>query len=250
MKNIYKVFILVAILTAGSSFANAQTIESENAALSKCKSNGLGYFYKPASDNYSYGLEITDYGDYDESKGPAYRLEYNDGVLTVSWYNHLDNCALPFEGISLKQDGDTFIFDIDIDIYAPVADCICIYDLKASFPDVAPGHYKVSFDRGYSYQHIDLEDSSDNIIYEKGMIPTGINDINSGNKCMLNKIGNLLTVVTDSSARVEIYDSNGVKVIDLIADAGDTIDIAHLNKGLYSAKISNSKSSSTIKFIL
>lgn len=251
-----KIYVAVAfVLSLAVNFANvcAQAIESESAYLSKCKSNDFGHFYKPANAKVESGFVVTDYGTYDESQGPGYRLEYNDGLLTVSWYNYVENCVFPLEAITMEQKGDMLIFGVDINWDGPLADCLCVYDLKATFSGVKPGRYKVSFDYGWTYTEVEigmLEDvPSDSIVYEKNMIATGVRGIDGVSECRLEKVGNSLTVVSDTKAEVEIYDANGLKMAGVSVEPGDTIDLSTLPKGIYTARITNGTATSTLRFI-
>lgn len=253
MRKIYLFSAFVLGLAANPLIAEAQVIESENAYLSKCKSNDSGYFYKPSNAKAEYGFEVTDYGTYDKNQGSGYRLEYNDGLLTVSWYNYVENCVFPLEAITMEQKGDMLIFGLNANWDGPLATCICFYDLKATFSGVEPGRYKVSFDEGYTYSEVEIgmlaDAPTDDIVYENNMIATEVRGIDAANECRLEKVGNNLTVVSDKKAEVEIYDANGLKMAAICVEPGDTIDLSTLPKGVYTAKISNDTATSTLRFI-
>lgn len=251
MRKIFTFVALLAFIVASSS-AFAETLTGNDTRVSSCKHDYDYGYYSPKKSASSESFRVTDYGEYDETQGLGYRFEYNDGTLTVSWYNYVTTCGIPLAGIYVEQTDDMLIFTLDEVWDWDLPDCICTYDVQATFSGIAPGHYKVSFDKGWSYGEVDLEENSDAICYYGNMVTTGVRNLSAEGGVQLGISGDLLYVNSEVSGKVEIYDANGVKIVELNVNPGDTVDLTTLAKGLYTARFVSSGATSlstSLKFL-
>lgn len=239
-----KIILLAAVLICAASYSFAQQSSTGVWDQTNCKGSGLDYFNRsesPIVNDFTIGT------DYDSQKGPGYRIEYNDGILTVSWFDIVTTCALPVISIDLKNNGETLNITFNIDRDAPSADCICLYDFKASFEDIAPGHYTIVADFGINYE-VDLENTTDIILYRDEMT-NGI-EFSSTDKSGLALIGkSLIRNMSAEPGILEIYDSNGLRLVELSIGPDAEIDITPLASGLYTAILKTDKSPQTLRFI-
>lgn len=79
-----------------------------------------------------------------DNETPLWRVRYDKGTLSVTWLNFTANCCT--EGfnswINTPEDG---VLDINLFDKDGMCDCLCPYDVDASFPDIAEGLYTLRF---------------------------------------------------------------------------------------------------------
>ncbi|MDE6273307.1 MAG: T9SS type A sorting domain-containing protein [Muribaculaceae bacterium] len=168
------IIILLGVVTLGIGlpchasyyFDLAKTVE-----VSKCGESGMRYrSINNVSLNDSADEDAVEFGEI------AYRLSYKEGVLTMVWYNVCTTCGFKYNNVAREIYPDNR-FDFHLihewdewdDWDGPVADCLCMYNVTASYDDFTPGHYLFAFD--YVFYDVELKEDLDIILRKKDASP-------------------------------------------------------------------------------
>ena len=161
----------------------AEVVQPSDVDASQCKGSGL----QSAEDFY------------DGEKSQSWLVSYNNGVLSITWLNLLGNCCPEGFQSQLFKEGDRLVFDA-YDVTGPVScDCLCLFDVGASFGGIEPGHYTLEFKDEMTVE-VDLEEVDHGLV--KAFCP--------------------------GKFRIEVFDVAGVKVFSFDDSDSSELSLGHL----------------------
>ena len=185
----------------------AEVVQPSDVDASQCKGSGL----QSAEDFY------------DGEKSQSWLVSYNNGVLSITWLNLLGNCCP--EGIQrqLFKEGDRLVFDA-YDVTGPVScDCLCLFDVGASFGGIEPGHYTLEFKDEMTVE-VDLEEGVSRRFEE---LATVVNSLSEGEMTLSVDHG-LVKAFCPGKFRIEVFDVAGVKVFSFDDSDSSELSLGHL----------------------
>ena len=175
-------------------------------------------------------------------------LEYNDGLLEVTWVNYEANCCLEFPIRSWieREDGNRLIFNIASDM--GVCDCYCLYDETAEFEGIEPGHYTIVFREFSDFltAEVDIEEGG-RLVFPKSQ--SGIKTLSAKSDMMRVSSDGVLSVIADGKFTLEIFSSSGISQARIEGEQGDDISLASLPHGIYIARLSAAGRKDVIRFM-
>lgn len=230
-KKLYCATVIMGLAMAASFTANASvTSEATDIKTSECLNS---YYDRPDTRAFYDGPQ-------------EYQISYNDGLLTVTWNGIEGNCCPVKWIVEVVKDADNlkfFAYDVD-----GMCDCLCPYNLTATFTDIEAGEYEVVFTNIYGDEIAQKVNISQGLDITVKQTPTGVADIKSGNRMMSISSDGLLHVDSESDSIVEIYNTDGVMMAKLNVTPHSDIDIKTLDKGIYIAKIKSDDKKDSIIF--
>ncbi len=236
---------MVAICATPPLSAYADSAISSTA--SSCKDLDLGLYFQDAeknpegSDDQTSTIPAKDYtvgGKYEFAvTDTGFFVEYIDGILTITAINYSENCALKISDILLEKSEENILdFIIEIDNDEPQADCICLYDIEASFDNVEPGHYTIRFNNYFTYE---IEITENNPVLFNVSNPTStVTEISiEGDELMRLESGRYLHILTDEAYSISIVSTDALPMINLTGEGESDIDLTSLESGIYAARL-------------
>lgn len=180
---------------------------------------------------------------YYEDSEMSWEIEYNDGILSVTWLNFITNCC-PEEIRSwfVREDNDIVLHLAETFGWC---NCICSYDVTSTFGEIEPGHYTISFYGTDVTREIDIEEGCAIVIKAPGAC---INNL-AITELMHITPDSILHIDTSGTFTVEIYDDAGILRARLDSEGACEIDLTVLSKGIYTARLSSGTKESTLRFV-
>lgn len=165
-----------------------------------------------------------------EEEPPFYfTVSYSDAVLTIKAYNVLSTCCLVEFDPQIKRDGNELHFLSGLE---GMCDCICIYNVEATFEGIEPGHYTLRFDYSEEIWEIDLEEGA-NATFD--MTPGAVAEaVMEGISFQRN--GDMLTVLAEGDVAVTVTNASGVCVNKTSGKNAVNVSLAGLPAGWYAVK--------------
>lgn len=172
----------------------------------------------------------------------AWRVRYNDNVLSLTWEHVVGNCATHGFDTWIMPDNNNLDFFID-ELYIPgypLATCVCPFDVDSSFPDIEEGTYTLRFHDYYSEDGmcevtVELKNGFDE--YFTSTILSGITGIASIKKPLRILPGNLLHAEAEGPFSLEIIGADGIAPLRINAEGSTEVCLSNLPAGIYIAKL-------------
>ena len=121
--------VAILMFAMTPAMAGAETINASELTRSDCK----GHDQAPADKTRA-----------DEVSSIFWSLSYDNGLLTLTWYDFIANCCPDgFESNIDVEDGK-ILFNVR-EIGSGMCDCYCPFDITSTYEGVAPGHYELYF---------------------------------------------------------------------------------------------------------
>lgn len=215
-RTLLSLLILAAALAPFQALSAENSPRQESATTSGCKDLSFDSLALPEDGG------STEPGDQD-----GFKLDYNDGILTVTMYNAYGDCGATFNQ-SLEIVGDTIVYSVEyID---GMADCMCFFDISSTYSGIEPGRYiflgyEIFLEEGYSE------------IFKEGR-PSSV----TTTKVSKNSITVADTTVTangNGPVTLCIFDSEGRLISSFKGKETVRADISSLPAGWYVAKASS-----------
>lgn len=165
-----------------------------------------------------------------EEEPPFYFIvSYSDAVLTIKAYNVLSTCCLVEFDPQIKRDGNELHFLSGLE---GMCDCLCIYNVEATFEGIEPGHYTLRFDYSEEIWEIDLEEGA-NATFD--LTPGAVAEaVMEGISFQRN--GDMLTVLAEGDVAVTVTNASGVCVNKTSGKNAVNVSLAGLPAGWYAVK--------------
>lgn len=197
--------------------ASPEWVYSEENHTSGCRS----VFDDPSE----YYAQVTG----DSSVRPNWGVKYENGKLSITWYDLIDNCAVYYQGASYKKDGDKMTFFLQQYFQTEYATCICRHDFTSIFENIESGDYKLIF--GQKEFPLHLSEGTD-ILIADGHVLTEVESVPiEEGPFVISK--NVLTVNTETGYECEIFNLEGIRMTSIQGNGQDEIYLGTLPKGIY-----------------
>lgn len=247
MKRLLLIICACLALLASPNMANAEVTSHD--ATSVVHYGCGGHRPKKVSDAYTYnGYEDFVYWD----------IEYNEGVLSLTWNNIDANCCPEGFASRYEIDDDNIIFYLDELFGEYACTCSCHFDITTTFDAIAPGHYTVTFFGSEVTEEIDLSEGFECTIKNEEAAVTCIDKtefmhITSDGTLHITTDGKYTGTDgkytgTDSEYTLEIYDASGIRFADIRGEGPACYHVNTLPTGIYTAVLTTSGTKSTLRF--
>lgn len=224
---------------------------AENSEMSDCKGNPWEYYGRSEDPilKREQGKVNTD-DPFNPSNGTVYSLTYSDGKLVVGWYNLEENCAAAFKYTVLERlDGNVLYFKYElVDDYA-LADCDCLFDIKATHSDIEPGEYTLRFKNDANEYNVRLEESKPLILYSREPTLTSINELYAEEKNVLHLNNDNVEINCEGEYLLEIYDFSGALLISQKGRGNSTVQLDGLDHGAYLLKVTEGNRKESLRIL-
>lgn len=168
----------------------------------------------------------------------SWTVSYKDGRLTIVWHDMIANCCPEGFESSITLEGNTLVFEAHEN--EGWCNCICPYDISATYEGVAPGHYTISFQQ-YSYEsmtaEVDLYEGSMKLINKA---ETSVNSI-ANDEFALDVEGSTVKIRCEGDYRLEVFGASGMKVYSAQGKDNTELSLAGLASGVYYVRLACAK---------
>ncbi len=219
-----------AAQTRADSGDDAITITPATKAVSGCGSEETFSAPRGLAPMKESPDDVENGGTVGEEEPPFYfTVSYSDAVLTIKAYNVVNTCGLVEYNPEIKRDGNELHFVTNM---MGMADCLCIYNVEATFEGIEPGHYTLRFDYREEIWEIDLEEGA-NATFD--MTPGAVAEaVMEGISFQRN--GDMLTVLAEGDVAVTVTNASGVCVNKTSGKNAVNVSLAGLPAGWYAVK--------------
>ncbi|MDE7412705.1 MAG: T9SS type A sorting domain-containing protein [Muribaculaceae bacterium] len=228
MKDFYLIPTLVFFLSV-SLLSNAETLTAEYQSQSPCKDHSRSF----------------EEDEFNETRC-QFILSYENKTLTFFGKNLYENCGSVIDTEASMPETKVIHFKINAtleDEFAP--DCMCRYDIEASFNNIEPGSYTI-YINDEQYPVVELSEGSFFNLTEL----SGIEEYRAEHNSSLSIIdNNVLKVTATDRTEVTVYDTEGRLRMRLFVDGDSEISLATLPEGMYMIKATNRNSINSIKYL-
>lgn len=162
--------------------------------------------------------EVTNSGCKKDYVAPATRadddssswsISYENGKLTMTWNDFVANCCTKEFGSSIVLKDNKIIFNA-WEIGDEMCDCICPFDITATYENIAPGHYQILFGNE-AVGEVDIEEGfHQSFISDKA----GINEV-STDDASLSFSNGIVTARCNERFIIDIFNASGIKIHSL-----------------------------------
>lgn len=189
--------------------AGAETINASELTRSDCK----GHDY-PSDEGQTRA---------DEDSKISWSLSYDNGVLTLTWYDFIANCCPDgFESNIDVEDGK-ILFNVR-EIGSGMCDCYCPFDITSTYEGVAPGHYELYFGE----EMVGEADIKDGFRKEYSGL-SQITRVNNDDSSLLFEDGKVMARCP-GKFRVDVYSVSGTRIYTL--EGTDYLEIGTRSGGV------------------
>lgn len=169
------------------------------------------------------------YGDDGEGMGST--VSYDNGILTVSVTDFLENCAAELV-VTCNADIPGEIHFIIENEVGPLANCYCPFDVECTYEGVLEGHYKIFLEAPCGHIYLETEADIESGCRISFGNPSGIGLIGTPGSLSL-VAGNILKIDAANSGVLTIYDAAGRIRGKLTVAGASEISLSTLPKGIY-----------------
>lgn len=183
---------------------------------------------------------------WDDNENLSATVSYNDGKLTLSVYDYMDNCCGWFT-TSAETEGNDIHFRL-VDTSDMPCDCICPFDIVSVYDGILEGTYNVYFESYPGYPLL-----SKQITITNGCLRTL-----SGNELtyvsslrddygLEYRTDNVLEVNFDGKTQIEIFDAEGRLTAGMTLISPCEVSLDTLAPGVYIIRAQNGSNRATIR---
>ena len=200
--------VAVLMFTMTPAIAGAETINASELTRSDCKGHDSAPAHKTRAD---------------EDSKISWSLSYDNGLLTLTWYDFIANCCPDgFESNIDVEDGK-ILFNVR-EIGSGMCDCYCPFDITSTYEGVAPGHYELYFD-GEMVGEADIKDGFRRDYSGLSQVTNVTNDDSS----LLFEDGKVMARCP-GKFRVDVYSVSGTRIYTL--EGTDYLEIGTQSGGI------------------
>lgn len=191
------------------AMAGAETIPATEVTASDCKGNRVA----PAEKT-----RAAEEGDI------SWSLSYADGVLTLTWHNLLATCCPQGFISNIEVEGRKIFFYASEDGDGG-CDCLCYYDVTATYQGITPGHYELYFG-GELVGEADIEEGFSG---EFRQSESSVRSVTDGDSSLTLHDGKVIAR-SPGKFKVDVYNVTGTRIYTL--EATDLLEISTLSGGV------------------
>lgn len=191
---------------------------------------GCGMHRQPASTRSS------------DDEEESWQIEYSDGVLSITWIGYIADCCHEEYQSRLEIEGNNIVYYLTNE--DGMCDCICSYDVTATFSGIEPGQYILSiFGTDVTAEVTIEEDCNVSIKHSQ----SGIQRV-AGDNLMTISADGILHVAIDGAFTVDIYDASGLRCGRIDSTGTSEFNLKSLPQGIYTARLSSGTKESVMRF--
>lgn len=200
--------VAILMFAMTPAMAGAETINASELTRSDCK----GHDQAPADKTRA-----------DEVSSISWSLSYDNGLLTLTWYDFIANCCPDGFESNIDVEEGKILFNVR-EIGSGMCDCYCPFDITSTYEGVAPGHYELYFD-GEMVGEADIKDGFRRDYSGLSQVTNVTNDDSS----LLFEDGKVMARCP-GKFRVDVYSVSGSRIYTL--EGTDYLEIGTQSGGI------------------
>lgn len=186
---------MMLVIAMSPAMAEAETIQASEVINSSCKG------FDGASASKTRAAE--------EDGAISWSLSYENGLLTLTWYDFVANCCPDGFGSKIEVEDGKIIFSV-WEEGSGLCDCVCPFDITSTYENVAPGHYKLYF----GDEMVGEADIDDGFRQNYSTSGASVKSINGEGSSLVLKDGKVIARCP-GKFRVDVYNISGARMCTL-----------------------------------